>query len=408
MTAVFILSINMFVSALFAVAFAVVASTNPTVRGARWLAAAYGIGVIDVALEFLLPSLAHPGVGVVAIYLVYLTALTFGVVGVATHYDVKRPKIALATIWVAALGLIPALFYLPYGSTLRTLLYQLPYVSLHVLIVVVVLRSGRRMALDRLLAAVSAMGALTYLSKSAIVARVNNAPDPQSYLGSEYAAISQTLGAVVLVALALVLLLVIMRDTTMEMVVRSETDPLSGVLNRRGFEARGQAYVEHAKKNGQPLALITIDLDRFKAINDSFGHAAGDMVIADLAALLSASSGQSDLVARLGGEEFAMLLPGHNAAQAQALAEDIRVLISRKLPIRLGNEKAVTASFGVAELQMTDQLSDLCRRSDVALYEAKAGGRNKVAAASILRAVGSEEDRRDYGRVQDSRTKYCA
>ena len=156
------------------------------------------------------------------------------------------------------------------------------------------------------------------------------------------------------------------------------------------------------------MALITIDLDRFKAINDSFGHAAGDMVIADLAALLSASSGQSDLVARLGGEEFAMLLPGHNAAQAQALAEDIRVLISRKLPLRLGNEKAVTASFGVAELQMTDQLSDLCRRSDVALYEAKAGGRNKVAAASILRAVGSEEDRRDYGRVQDSRTKYCA
>ena len=64
------------------------------------------------------------------------------------------------------------------------------------------------------------------------------------------------------------------------------------------------------------------------------------------------------------------------------------------------NEKAVTASFGVAELQMTDQLSDLCRRSDVALYEAKAGGRNKVAAASILRAVSSEEDRREYGRVQ--------
>ena len=92
MTAAFVLSINMFIAALFAVAFTVVASTNPTVRGARWLAAAYGIGVIDVALEFILPSLAQPTPVVVAIYVSYLAALTCGLIGVARHYGAALPR----------------------------------------------------------------------------------------------------------------------------------------------------------------------------------------------------------------------------------------------------------------------------------------------------------------------------
>ena len=119
------------------------------------------------------------------------------------------------------------------------------------------------------------------------------------------------------------------------------------------------------------LSLITLDLDRFKAINDSFGHAAGDRVIADLAGLLDDTVGSDDLVARLGGEEFAILLPGRTTAQAQALAERMRWAVARDLPVRLDNAPAVTASFGVAELQFGERLSDLCRRSDLALYEVR-------------------------------------
>ena len=302
MTAAFVLSINMFIAALFAVAFTVVASTNPTVRGARWLAAAYGIGVIDVALEFILPSLAQPTPVVVAIYVSYLAALTCGLIGVARHYGAALPRSATAIVWLAGLAFVPVMLGLPYGSALRTLLYQLPYAAMQVLMVAVVVRSGGKLALDRLLVVVGALAVLVYLAKPAIAWWIGTADHAQAYLASDYAAISQTMGSVVLIALALVLLLVIMRDTTMEMIARSETDPLSGALNRRGFETHGDRAVVRARRTDQPLSLITLDLDRFKAINDSFGHAAGDRVIADLAGLLDDTVGSDDLVARLGAK----------------------------------------------------------------------------------------------------------
>ena len=197
------------------------------------------------------------------------------------------------------------------------------------------------------------------------------------------------------------LLLVIMRDTTMEMIARSETDPLSGALNRRGFETHGDRAVVRARRTDQPLSLITLDLDRFKAINDSFGHAAGDRVIADLAEVLGDAVGSDDLVARLGGEEFAILLPGRTTAQAQALAERMRWAVARDLPVRLDNAPAVTASFGVAELQFGERLSDLCRRSDLALYEAKAAGRDTVCAAPRLRSVKPDAEAAEFAAPSD-------
>ena len=382
MTGAYILSINMFVAALFAVAFSVVASTNPTVRGARWLATGYGIGVLDVALEFSLPWLVHPDLAVFSIYVAYLAALSCGVIGVATHYGASLPTRAILAIWLLAAALIPAMISLPYGSGPRSLLYQTPYVCLQLLMTSVVMRSSRQMALDKLLATVSFLVAGTYLVKVAVAWRIGIASGPQGYLSSDYAAISQTLGAVFLIALALVLLLVIMRDTTLEMVVRSETDPLSSLLNRRGFTKHAERMVKHAKRTGLPLSLVSIDLDRFKAINDGFGHAAGDMVIADFAALLAKSVDGSSLVARMGGEEFAILLPGRGAEEGGRIAEDIRLAILEKLPRRDGLPDTVTASFGVAELANMDQLSDLSRKSDAALYKAKTMGRDRVAIAS--------------------------
>lgn len=144
-----------------------------------------------------------------------------------------------------------------------------------------------------------------------------------------------------------------------------------------------------AGRSGTPLTLVLIDIDRFKAINDSFGHAIGDMIISDLARILSTWVEEGDLVARLGGEEFALLLAGRSLKQAHELAEGIRKTISTQLPARLGQSKAVTASFGVAELQESGQLSDLMRKSDLAPYRAKAQGRNQVSITPLDLAVQS-------------------
>ncbi|WP_375290112.1 diguanylate cyclase domain-containing protein [Qipengyuania sp.] len=390
MTAAFILCINLFVVATFAIAFGVVASTNPTVKGARWLEAAYGLGVFDVAMEFVLRWWAHPNVAMFAIYTLYMIALSCGVVGIAAHYGVRQPKKTLALIGLGGLMLFPVMLSLPYGTPTRILLYQLPYAALQVLMAWIVLVSGRRMALDRILIVVSGLAAATYLSKPLIAMKIGAARAPQGYLASEYGAISQTLGSITLVALALVLLLVIMRDTTREMLARSETDSLSGVLNRRGFENQAPPLLARARKAGEPMSLVALDLDRFKAINDSFGHAAGDRVISEVADLLGASVAKGDLVARMGGEEFALLLPGRNSAQAHAVAEAIRTAIAEALPSNLGGDFRVSASFGVAELLIHEGLSDVSRRADLALYEAKSAGRNRVASAKRVSPIDTK------------------
>lgn len=401
MTAAFVLSINMFIAMLFAVAFAVVGKTNSAARGALWLAAAYAMGVVNVGLEFILPSVTEASLVIVAIYAIYLASLTLGVIGVSQHYRVKLPVVAVAIVWVFAAALVPIILSLPYGSTLRLLLYQLPYVALQALMTIIVLQARRRMALETLLATVSALAAFIYLLKPLLAWQYGGiAVNPQGYLASNYAAISQTMGAVIVIALALTLLLIMMRDITIEMVIRSETDLLSGIFNRRGFESHGNDMLQLAKRQGTPLTLVMIDIDRFKTINDNFGHSVGDLVISDLAALLSDAIGSDDLVARLGGEEFAILLSGKDARQAYRIAESIRENISQQLPTRLDSVKAITASFGLAELQPSDQLSDLCRRSDLALYDAKARGRNYVSVRDSNEKQGNGAGPKGYAQTR--------
>ncbi len=378
MTAAFILGINMFVAAIFAVAFAVVAATHRSARGAGWLAAGYATGIVDVLLEFLLPSQSDPTAIVVGIFLTYLTALSLCLIGVARHYRAAVPQPAMMLIWGASLLIAPAIAVLPYSLPLRALLYQLPYFAMQLLLIRVIRRSGQRQPLDHLLIALSALAALLYLSKPVVGWIVGTASAPQGYLATTYAAISQSLGAVTLVALALVILLVMMRDTAAEMVARAETDPLSGVFNRRGFEDRGERALDHAHRNGAPLALVAADLDHFKAVNDGFGHAAGDRVIAHFAALLRGDASDAAIVGRLGGEEFAVLIPDADLTDGRRFAESVRVALCA---VDLGIGHGVTASFGVAQMVAGDSLFDLSRRADSALYRAKTGGRDRVCVA---------------------------
>lgn len=377
MTAAFVLGINMFVAGIFAVAFAVVAMTNRTSRGAWWIAASYGMGIVDVAFEFLLPGQVNPTPVGIAIFLAFLVALSFALVGVAFHYRRTPPWVAMAAIWGFTIVAVPAIFAMPYGSTLRLLLYQLPYFAMQALIGVVIWRSHRRQALDVVLILLQAAAAMLYLAKPLIAALVGTASRPQAYMSTTYAAISQSAGVVTVIAIALVFLLVMMRDSTAEMIARSETDALSGVLNRRGFEH----HAELAFLRRGTAVLIAADLDHFKAINDNFGHAAGDGVIAHFAAMLVDTAPPNAIVGRIGGEEFAVLLPDALLSDGRLYAETVRATFAAaRLPV-LGVDRGFTASFGIAQRTSDNSLFELSRRADAALYRAKAGGRNQVRVA---------------------------
>lgn len=160
------------------------------------------------------------------------------------------------------------------------------------------------------------------------------------------------------------------------------TDPLTGIANRRSlFDAAG-SEMQRAQRYGDPFSIIMIDIDHFKQINDSFGHAAGDLVLTEFAGLcVRTCRTDLDAVGRVGGEEFAIVMPGTELEGASDFAERLRAAISQAAITVEGKPVQMTASFGVAACQAEDAtIAEVFKRADDALYKAKAAGRNKVIA----------------------------
>ena len=160
----------------------------------------------------------------------------------------------------------------------------------------------------------------------------------------------------------------------------ARTDELTGVNNRRAFTDLGAQALEHARRYNRPLALVMFDIDRFKAVNDSLGHAAGDQVLHAIGSELRRVVRIPDIAGRLGGEEFAVLLPETQEREALTFAERLRADLAA-LSVAYDNATIrFTCSFGVAVLtaDVTD-LDTLLNRADGAMYRAKSEGRNRVA-----------------------------
>ncbi len=160
----------------------------------------------------------------------------------------------------------------------------------------------------------------------------------------------------------------------------SRTDPLTGLANRRGAQESLLVEIKRAQRNGGGLVLVMADLDRFKRVNDTYGHAVGDLFLRHCAGLFRDNLRSYDVCARWGGEEFLLLLPEATLVEGVAVAEKLRARLEAT-PFRLGEDLLpVTASFGVARHQAGETAEDTVAAADRALYEAKRGGRNRVVA----------------------------
>jgi diguanylate cyclase (GGDEF)-like protein/PAS domain S-box-containing protein len=159
------------------------------------------------------------------------------------------------------------------------------------------------------------------------------------------------------------------------------TDYLTSLYNRRYFMQRGDEECKRVWRNKQPLALLMLDIDEFKKVNDNYGHAAGDMALQQAAAVLKASLRETDILGRIGGEEFAVLLPNTLLEEAVLLAERVRqVMLNASFEI-MGEALTITFTICIGVAAYTDGMSgidDLLRNGDMALYDAKHGGRNRV------------------------------
>jgi diguanylate cyclase (GGDEF)-like protein len=155
----------------------------------------------------------------------------------------------------------------------------------------------------------------------------------------------------------------------------ARTDALTGLLNRRGFDERAALELAHARREQRSLAVVAFDIDYFKRVNDEWGHEIGDRVLGRLGALLAAQTRDIDVAARLGGEEFVVLLPGAGDSEAERFAERVRAALATD---DCGGLPAVRVSAGVLAAVAPESLDEIVQGADSALYRAKRAGRDRV------------------------------
>jgi diguanylate cyclase len=158
-------------------------------------------------------------------------------------------------------------------------------------------------------------------------------------------------------------------------------DPLTGVANRKSFDERFAQGIARSSEGGVPMVMLLWDIDNFKSINDSYGHRAGDRVLQSVAGCFKASLRSSDFVARIGGEEFSVLLTGLKLAEAVHIANQLRTAVEALRFHFRGTPVRVTVSCGITELHADDASDTAFDRADAALYRAKNGGKNLCVAA---------------------------
>ncbi len=160
-------------------------------------------------------------------------------------------------------------------------------------------------------------------------------------------------------------------------------DPLTGIKNRRSMDQELDLAAANAERTGLPYALVLLDIDHFKKINDEHGHGVGDDVLTDLVALLKQNTRKSDQLFRYGGEEFVLLLPGVDGIGLKAVMNNLQQVLRKYMKHPGG---AVTASFGVALLRHGEGVDSWLARADAALYEAKETGRDRIVFADLHEA----------------------
>jgi len=165
---------------------------------------------------------------------------------------------------------------------------------------------------------------------------------------------------------------------------KATTDPLTGVSNRLKFDQALAAEMLRSARYKTPLSLVLYDVDRFKTINDTHGHQIGDKVLIEMCRLVVANVRSNDMLARWGGEEFAIMVPNCDGRVAQQAAEKLRAMIEQVVFHTVGQ---VTCSFGIAQFVEGDTAVGLIARADEALYRAKINGRNCVELAPLPEAT---------------------
>jgi diguanylate cyclase (GGDEF)-like protein len=192
---------------------------------------------------------------------------------------------------------------------------------------------------------------------------------------------SQYRNIIIVICTGLIFLLLLLRQFKIRKMLKylAKTDSLTNLVNRRTLFVSGQKLVERAIATQSTISAMMIDIDHFKVINDEYGHDVGDNVIKTIAQLGNETMRSRDILSRLGGEEFAAILPGASIEEARAIAVRLLEKIAQHSFSSLGIERPITVSIGIANLaDVCADFDSLLHATDIAMYQGKASGRNQV------------------------------
>lgn len=186
------------------------------------------------------------------------------------------------------------------------------------------------------------------------------------------------IGSILVSILIALMILITIRKYHRKLEYLAAKDTLTGLPNRRSFNKKFHHFFLLHKRNSNPMALLFLDLDDFKTINDTLGHQIGDEVLKRVADIIKQNIRKTDLVARWGGEEFIISFIDSNMKEAEAIAEKLRTQIETDILLHQITNQTVTASFGLTNVNVDDTIDTILKRADNALYKAKASGKNKI------------------------------
>jgi diguanylate cyclase (GGDEF)-like protein len=376
---------------VFTVCIGVLACYNRHAVGMRWFAGSQVVGLIKLILQGLegkVPAFA----GSMAANELYLISIAMQWMGL--YWFVVRKPFRPRKLWIP-IGLVLAAYTI-------TFLAKIPYTGNVINLPFVALcgfsawtlwkyRSGPFTAVTRV-SAVLVSGQMCVAAYRAILTNLSYAQPWRTVDAHSDPRWLYSLAAAAFLAacMATCQTWYLVTELQGELARRARTDPLTGALNRRSMEEAALRETARCLRYGNALSIIIIDIDNFKHLNDTRGHAAGDCALQALVRRLNCLLRQQDLLARMGGEEFAILLPDTTGEAALSMAERVRQAVAdlevnfETGPVRM------TVCAGVAQLELARGWEEMMRRADTAMYEAKHRGRNLVSAHSEIESAAEK------------------
>lgn len=343
-----------------------------------YLAAACGLFVVGSCIQILYWP-PDPGLNAVVSCAFYTTAVLVAAEGLLKRSGQHMPRGAGFVAGAVIIGLVWYFYYMDRNLLVRVYVMNFGYGLILLWTTWRLRHLWATRSVDKALFIILLVFSVQFFVRTLLTIGFEPPmPDARAFGQTLFWQALQLSLAVLGAALAVVILAVAVMDVIDDLRHERDTDRLTGVFNRRGFDERASAVLASDWK--VPLLLVLCDIDHFKRINDTFGHDAGDMVLQRFGTLLAEAAGSGNLVGRIGGEEFAILLHGQTSEAALRWVDLLGAAIG---DIRVSGPEGtlqVTASFGLAEAMERDTLATLSKRADARLYRAKQSGRNRAVA----------------------------